>query len=341
VIALELYGDAGVAVATFLLTLAILIFAEVTPKTIAAYHPEKVAFPASLVLRPLMYVLYPLVWLVNSICRQLVKPFGIKLASDTDATISGEELRTIVGEASAMIPAGHKGMLVNILDLDDVTVDDIMVPRNEIFGVDLAADDAEIVERLLASGYTRVPVYEEEINNILGLFHLRKSPQLFHQTSFSKDALRALIREPYFIPENTPLHTQLQHFQREKRRIGIVVDEYGEVQGLVTLEDILEEIVGEFTSNIADEVEEILPQEDGSYIIDGTAGVRDINKTLGWELPTDGPRTLNGLLLEHLESFPDANVGVSLGPHHFEIMDIANNKIRTVKAETVAREAAG
>jgi len=332
VIAIELWGDAGVVVASILLTIVILVFAEVTPKTIAAYYPEKIAFPVSIVLKPLMIAMYPFVWLINGICRQIVKPFGVKLTGAGEMSISREELRTLVGEAGSLLPARHKGMLVNILDLDEVSVDDIMVPRNEIYGVDMALDDEQVVERLLASTYTRVPVYENEINNILGVLHLRNAVQLFHDQAFSKEALRELLREPYFIPENTPLPLQLQHFQREKRRIGLVVDEYGDVQGLVTLEDILEEIVGEFTSNIADEIEDVLPQPDNSYVIDGTASIRYINKHLHWDLPTDGPKTVNGLLLEHLESFPDGNVCLSLPPYHFEILDIANNKVQTVKA---------
>lgn len=332
IIAYNLYGDAAVAIATLILTLVMLIFAEVTPKTIAAYRPEGVAFPATLILKPLMFVLYPAVWLINAISGVLVRLFGINPAKARSDALSADELRTLVGTTSHRIPDKNQGMLLNILDLDNVTVDDIMVPRNEVYGIDLDDSDEVITQEILSSNYTRLPVFEDDINNIVGILHLRNSPRLFHNSPFNRNKLKQILREPYFIPENTPLHVQLHNFQKDKRRISIVVDEYGAVLGLVTLEDILEEIVGEFTSDIADSIEDIVPQEDGSYVIDCAATVREINKALGWKLPTDGPRTLNGLLLEVLESFPENNVGLSIGDHHFEITQLGENRILSARA---------
>ena len=332
IIAYNLYGDAAVAIATLVLTLVMLIFAEVTPKTIAAYRPEGIAFPATLILKPLMFVLYPAVWLINAISGVLVRLFGINPAKARSDALSADELRTLVGTTSHRIPDKNQGMLLNILDLDNVSVDDIMVPRNEVYGINLDASDEDITREIMSSSYTRVPVYEENINNIVGILHLRNSPRLFYKGPFDRDKLKQVLREPYFIPENTPLHVQLHNFQQDKRRIGIVVDEYGAVMGLVTLEDILEEIVGEFTSDIADSIEDIVPQEDGSYVIDCAATVREINKALGWKLPTTGPRTLNGLLLEVLESIPESNVGLSIGDYHFEITKIGRNRILSARA---------
>jgi Mg2+/Co2+ transporter CorB len=223
-------------------------------------------------------------------------------------------------------------MLLNILDLEHMDVDDILVPRNEIVGIDLNSSDEEIAEQITSSDYTRLPVFREHINSIEGIFHLRHSVLAFKDGTLDRETLIELLSEPYFIPENTPLNVQLANFQKEKNRVGIVVDEYGDVMGLVALEDILEEIVGDFTSNIAETIEEILPQNDGSFMIEGTAGVRDINKALDWELPTEGPRTLNGLLIEHLESFPDASCGVEIGNYLFEIIDAADKKIEVVRA---------
>jgi Mg2+/Co2+ transporter CorB len=332
IIAYNLYGDAAVAIATLILTLVMLIFAEVTPKTIAAYRPEGVAFPATLILKPLMFVLYPAVWLINAISGVLVRLFGINPAKARSDALSADELRTLVGTTSHRIPDKNQGMLLNILDLDNVTVDEIMVPRNEVYGIDLGASDEVITQEILSSNYTRLPVFEDDINNIVGILHLRNSPRLFHNTPFNRNKLKQLLHEPYFIPENTPLHVQLHNFQKAKRRIGVVVDEYGAVMGLVTLEDILEEIVGEFTSDIADSIEDIVPQEDGSYVIDCAATVREINKALGWKLPTTGPRTLNGLLLEVLESIPESNVGLSIGDYHFEITQLGENRILSARA---------
>ncbi|MCZ6828165.1 MAG: HlyC/CorC family transporter [Gammaproteobacteria bacterium] len=334
IIAIRLWGNAGIAIAAILLTLVILIFAEITPKTVAALHPEKIAFPASLILAPLLKLMYPLVWLVNGVTNGLLKLFGIDPREHPQLSITTEELRTIVNDAGHLIPARHQGMLLNILELEKVTVDDIMIPRNEVYGIDLEESDASILRRIQCSEYTRLPVYKEDINEISGMLHMRNVSRFINSQGLDRQKLLEEMDEPYFIPEGTPLHTQLLNFQQQKHRIAVVVDEYGAVMGLVVLEDILEEIVGEFTSNLAEAIEDIYPQQDGTYIINGSATVRDINKSLNWQLPTEGPKTLNGLLLEHLESFPDANIGVRIENYCLEILELRNNVVQAVRAWT-------
>ena len=333
VIAIRLWGDAGIFIATLALTLVILIFAEITPKTIAALYPEKIAFPASVVLLPLLKIIYPAVWLVNWVTNGLLRILGFDPESQLDENVSSEELRTIVTDAGKLIPARHRGMLLNILDLEQVTVDDIMVPRNEVYGVDLDDSDEDILRSIQTSSHTRLPVWQEDINNIVGVLHMRSISRVIDVKGLDRRALDRELEKPYFIPESTPLHTQLLHFQQKKGRMAIVVDEYGDVLGLVALEDILEEIVGEFTSNLVDTEDEIFPQRDGSYIIDGTANIREINKSLDWGLPTDGPKTLSGLILENLESFPDANAGLSIGKYRLEILELEGNVVQAVRAE--------
>lgn len=333
VIAIRLWGDAGIFIATLALTLVILIFAEITPKTIAALYPEKIAFPASVVLLPLLKIIYPAVWLVNWVTNGLLRILGFDPESQLDENVSSEELRTIVTDAGKLIPARHRGMLLNILDLEQVTVDDIMVPRNEVYGVDLDDSDEDILRSIQTSSHTRLPVWQEDINNIVGVLHMRSISRVIDVKGLDRRALDRELEKPYFIPESTPLHTQLLHFQQKKGRMAIVVDEYGDVLGLVALEDILEEIVGEFTSNLVDTEDEIFPQRDGSYIIDGTANIREINKSLDWKLPTDGPKTLSGLILENLESFPDANAGLSIGKYRLEILELEGNVVQAVRAE--------
>ena len=332
VIAIELWGNAGIAIATILLTLVILIFAEITPKTIAALHPEKIAFPASAILRPMLKILYPLVWLINGVTNRLLALLGIDPRKHSEHGLSGEELRTIVNNAGPLIPQTYQGMLLNILELEKVTVDDIMVPRVEVFGLDLEEDDELLLRRIQSSEYTRLPVYREDINNIEGILHMRRASRFIDEHGLHRQQMMQELEKPYFIPEGTPLNKQLLNFQQLKHRIAIVVDEYGEVMGLVVLEDILEEIVGQFTSNLAESIADIYPQQDGSYIINGTANVRELNKSLAWQLPTEGPKTLNGLLLEYLESFPDANAGVRIGNYDLEILDLQDNVIQAVRA---------
>jgi Mg2+/Co2+ transporter CorB len=335
VIAIRLWGDAGILIATGALTLVILIFAEITPKTIAALHPERVAFPASLILLPLLRLLYPLVWLVNGITNGLLRLLGVDPDKQVDENLSKEELHTLVSEAGALIPPRRRHMMLNILALEEVSVDDIMVPRNEVYGVDLDDSDDDILRCIQTSSNTRLPVWREDINNIVGVLHLRNISKIIDKKGLDRGALEREMEEPYYIPESTPLTTQLMNFQQKKHRLAVVVDEYGQVMGLVALEDILEEIVGDFTSNMAETEETILPQRDGSYIITGTASIREVNKTLDWQLPTNGPRTLSGLILENLESFPDANAGLSIDDYRLEILELEGNVVRAVRAQVV------
>jgi Mg2+/Co2+ transporter CorB len=340
VIGIKLLGENGIVAATFALTLIVLLFAEVTPKTLAALHPERVAFPASFLLKPLLFLLYPLVWFTNGITNRMVRMFGVSPEEAATSAINTEELRVALMEAGSMIPTRHKDMLMSILDLEKVTVNDVMVPRNEIEGLDINTPFADIVKQLSHCGHTRLPVYEDTMDNIVGILHLRKALHLITQDNLTPDTLRSIIKNAYFVPEGTPLNTQLINLQRNRRRTGLVVDEYGDLQGLITLEDIFREIVGEFTADTIDEDKDIHPQEDGSYLINGTANIREINRNNDWELPTDGPKTINGLVLEHLESIPDPGVSIRKGNYVIEVVQTADNAIKTVRMRHIM-EAAG
>jgi Mg2+/Co2+ transporter CorB len=338
VVAVRLWGDAGIAIATALLTIVILIFAEVSPKTVAALHPEKIAFPASYILTPLLKLIYPLVWIVNGITNVFLKLFGISTAGGGDHHLSTEELRTLVNEAGALLPQKKQSMLLGVLELNDVTVDDIMIPRNEIQGIDLDLELDDILDKLSKTAHTRLPVYNGDINRVVGILHMRNLAQLIQQGTLSKAAILQVISEPYFIPEGTPLQTQLLNFQKESRRIGLVVDEYGDVQGIATLEDILEEIVGELSTDHREDNSDIHPQEDGSFFIEASAYVREINKAQDWELPTNGPKTLNGLIIETLESIPDANVCLEIGRYRIETLQMTDNLIKSAKIIQLERQ---
>lgn len=336
-IALRLWGEAGIAIATGVLTLVILIFAEVAPKTLAALHPERVAFPASFVLKPLLTISYPLVWLINIIANTLLRLLGVPPQTDAMQQLSSEELRTVVNEAGALIPRQHQEMLISILDLEKVTVEDVMVPRNEIVGIDINDDDQTILKQLIHTQHTRLPVFRDNVEHVVGFVHARNALHILAEGDFSKDKLLAICREPYFIPEGTSLNNQLLSFQREKRRIGFVVDEYGDIEGLVTLESILEEIVGEFTTDIAAAIKFVHPQEDGSFLVDGGAYVRELNRTMQWELPTEGPKTLNGLITEYLESIPEAGTSVLIAGYPIDIVQTSNNAIKTLRIHPESR----
>ena len=327
----RLYGEVGIFPATILFIVTVLIFAEVTPKTLAALHSEKFAFPAVYVFTPLQYVTYPFVVLINAVSNTILRLFGISLEKDSLSSFSQEELRTVVDEAGGLIPRKHQKMLINILDLESITVEDIMIPRHEVQGVDLHQDWEGIRAQLVNAPFTRMPAFNENLDNVVGFIHLRKILPEIIENELSLDELQSEIREPYFIPEGTSLNRQLLNFQRERRRIGLVVDEYGDIQGLVTLEDLLEEIVGEFTNDPATLHVDIHPQEDGSYVIDGSTHVRDVNKALKWNLHEDGPRTINGLILEHMETIPEVDTTVLIDGYPIEIVRILNNSVRTVR----------
>ena len=331
-IAIQIFGEPEPLLTAIVLTFVVLIFAEVTPKTIAALYPEKVAYPSSLILILLLKVLYPLVWMVNVVSNALVRVLGFNSESDdSHQQLSAEELRTVVYESGERLPRLRKGMLLNILDLEHVTVNDILVPRNEILGIDIEDDIDEILSQIGSSQHTRMPIYKKDINNLMGILHLRSVGKLIRLKTVTKAAILEETDEPYYIPESTPLHIQLSKFQRKKLRMAVVVDEYGAIKGLVTLEDILEEIVGEFTTDLADSSKDFHAQEDGSYLIDGSTSIRDINRILSWNLDNTGAKTLSGLLTEMLQSIPDSSVGIRLNGYYAETVQIHGNVIRTVK----------
>ncbi|MDG2119435.1 MAG: HlyC/CorC family transporter [Gammaproteobacteria bacterium] len=331
-IALRVFGNPSPLFTALVLTMVVLIFAEVTPKTIAALHPEKVAYPSSHILRVLLTILYPAVYVVNTISNLLLSLLGINVKESREETqLSPEELRTVVNESTERIPRQRHGMLLNVLDLETVTVNDIMVPRNEIVGIDIEDDLAQILQVMSNSQHTRIPIYKGNLDNVVAILHLRNASKLINVLNLSKSAILQEAMDPYFIPENAALHTQLLKFQEKKMRIAIVVDEYGATKGIATLEDILEEIVGEFTTDLASIGKEIHAQDDGKYLIDGAASIRDINRILGWDLDTEGAKTLNGLLTEILETIPDSSVGINLGKYLAEIIHTKDNVIRTAK----------
>lgn len=322
-------------VATASLTIAVLVFSEVTPKTIAAQNPEWFAFKASHVLKPLLQLLTPLVWMVNKLTNAVISLLGFDPNKDRDDGLDTEELKSLVDVSGHKLSDSNQGMLKGILDLENVTVEDIMIPRSEIKGLDLEDNIDELMSTIISSEYTRQPLYEGDINNIIGIFHVRKANHLLRSEKVTHNAIKRFAEEAYFIPESTTLTTQLLNFKKHRSRFAVVVDEYGEVQGLVTLEDILEEIVGDFTTNTADEVQEVIPRGDGSYIIDGVATIREINKATGWSLPTDGPKTLNGLALEQLESIPDGNVSFMFEGYRFETQKINETMIKQVLVTSI------
>ncbi len=326
-VAVDLWGDAGVAIATTGLTIILLIFGEITPKTFAALRPETVAFPASRLLAPLMLLLLPVVWLTSFISNGLLRILGINPKERSPDTLSTEELRSVVREAGDDLPEQRQDMLLGILDLENVTVNDVMIPRNEIEGIDLNDELDQIVWQLRTTTHTRLPVFRDNINQIVGVVHMRQIARMLTLNKLTHAVLEAACVEPYFIPEDTALSVQLLNFQKHKKRMGIVVDEYGDIEGLVTLEDILEEIVGELSDGDPSEEPEIIQQGENNFEIDGTAYIRDINKALGWSLPSDGPKTLNGLITEILESIPEGAVCVQIGQYLVETLEVRDNRI--------------
>ncbi|MEC7139306.1 MAG: HlyC/CorC family transporter [Pseudomonadota bacterium] len=334
IIGYNLLGDTGVLLAPWVLTLTFLIFAEVAPKTLAAERPEAWALKAVYALEPLAKVLHPAVLLINSFSNALVKPF-LPERSDSDDQLTKDELITVVNEGAHAV-GERKLMMTRLLDLETVTVNDIMVPRTEIVSINIDDDMADILTSAAASQHTLLPIYKDKFNNMLGVLHLRRLARLLQAEEFTKADLLQLARDPYFVPEATPLHTQLLNFQKEKQRFAIVVDEYGDIQGIVTLEDILEEIVGEFTSDFAANIEDISAEPDGSFLIDGMAVLRDINRALRWNLPTNGPKTLNGFVLEHLETIPEFNLCIQIDEYQIETLQIKDNIIKSLRIRRLA-----
>lgn len=333
IIGMRLYGDAGVAIATGALTFVMLIFAEILPKTIAARYPEKVAFTSSHLLSVFLRLFTPVVYLMNLIIQGILAL--LRLKSDTKSnSLSPEELRSIVNESGKFIPSAHQEMLLSILDLEEVTVDDIMVPRNDIGGIDIDDDWKSIMRQLNHAAHGRVVLYKGSIDeNILGMLRVREAYRLMlDKNEFNKETLIRAADEVYFIPEGTALNTQLLNFRNNKERIGLVVDEYGDIKGLVTLEDILEEIVGEFTTSTAPSIDdEVIHQSDGSIIIEGSANLRDLNKLFDWNLDTEDARTFNGLILEHLEEIPEEGTICEINGLQITILEVGDNMVKQAK----------
>ncbi len=328
--AVKFGGEPAVAIATGLLTLIVLIFAEAAPKTLAAMHPERLAFPAAIIYYPLLKITYPIVWMTNLASNGVLWLLGVRGSDAHLHSLTREELRTIVHDAGGRISNRYRRMLISILDLEKVTVDDVMVPHNEIIGIDLDDEPAEIERIITASKHTRLPVYRDNIDKVIGILHMRRLANLA-QRSFDRDALTELLEEPYFVPEGTPLSIQLVQFQRRRKRIALVVDEYGDIQGIVTLEDILEEIVGEFSTDPSDKDEDVIKEGANTWLVDGTANIRDLNRSQNWELPTDGPKTINGLVLELLETIPEPRTCLKINGYAIEIVETDDNRIRTVR----------
>ena len=331
-ISLRLYGDIGLAIATGLLTIFILIFAELTPKTIGEMHSEKVAYSSSLLYKPMLIILYPLVFIINLIANSIIRMMGLKDNVST-SSLSSEELKTVLSESSIKFSKPHLKMLESIIDLEKATVEDIMIPRSDIYGIDIGEDIVSIISNFKSTPYTRIPVYEDNIENLLGLIHIKNITPLLTSKSINKDEIKKLIKKPYYIVSGTSLYRQLLNFQKEKRRIGFIIDEYGNIQGLVTLEDILEEIVGDFTSDPGSSEEIISTNDKNIFIIDGGVHIREINQILKINLVSKEAKTINGFILEHIENLPKINDIISIQGHTFKILENLDNAVKTVHLE--------
>jgi Mg2+/Co2+ transporter CorB len=338
IIGLQLAGEMGVSIAVALLTVFGTILTDVAPKTLGALYSERVAFPAAYVLRPLLKLSLPLVWLVSALSNGVLRLLGASVEGDKKNHLSHEELRTVINEAGALIPRRHQKMLLGILDLEKITVSDIMVPRSDMEGIDLNDPWAEITAQISASRHTRLPVYRDGPDNIVGVLRLRDTLPLLASGEFDKDKLLQTVEEANFVPEGTPLSTQLLNFQGQKQRFGLVVNEYGDLQGLITLEDILEEIVGEFTTGPSAMMLDARPQRDGSFLVDGGANIRHLNRIMHWDLPTRGPKTLNGLVTEYLEALPEPGVSFRIGDYLIEIIQTSGNTVKTLKISRLEQQ---
>ena len=330
IVGMRLYGDAGVAIATGVLTFVILIFAEVLPKSIAALYPERFAYPSSVLLSPLQKIMLPVVWFFNQITLVFMRIFGIKSPVIQGNAVSKEELRTIVNESKSKLSQRNQNMLISILDLEKVTIGDIMVPRNEIFGIDVNDEWKSIVRQLTHSPHGRIVLYRDTLDDVIGMLRVREAYRLMtEKKEFTKQILIKAADKIYFIPESTPLSLQLVNFQRNNEKAGIVVDEYGEIQGLVTVEDILEEIVGDFTTSMSPSLaEEVIPQKDGSLLVDGTTNIRDINKAFACHLPENEARTINGVIIEELGDLPVVGAKITIDGYEFEVLEVQDNVIK-------------
>ena len=336
-ISLQVGGEGAAAIAVGAFTVVLIIFGEVAPKTFGALYPERLALPAALVYQVLLKVFYPVVWVVNLIANGVLRMLGISREKASSTSLSQEELRTVLAEAATVIPHRHQRMLMSILDLERVSVEDIMVPRNEISGIDVNDEWETIADQLREIRHTRIPVYEGSIDNLVGILHMKKVARLFARGNFGVDDLVALAktREPWYVPEGTSLNRQLLNFQRQRRRMAFVVDEYGDVQGLVTLEDLLEEIVGEFTTDTSSLHKDVHREKGDSYVVNASASLRTLNRRMGWTLPTTGPRTLNGLIIEQLETIPEAGTSLRIDDYSIDVLQTGDNAVKTVRLKPI------
>ena len=330
-IASHYFGDNGVVLATVALTMIILIFSEVAPKTVAALYPDKVSTFVSWPIKIMLVVFYPFVWLINFISNGLLTMLNIKFAQKNAESLSREELRSIVYDTAGKMPIEYQSMLLGILDLNQVSVDDVMIPVHEIFGINIDQPFELIREQIATSSHDWVPIYEENLSSVIGVLHMRELTHvLIKEGSLSEVLLREKLYEAYYVPEGTPLNVQLLNFQQNKKRMALVVDEYGEIQGLITLEDILEEIVGEFTTTVLNN-NRIELQKDGSYLVDGGMTLRELNRQTSFNFDTSGPKTLNGLILEELQAMPVTGICIKLGDYPVELMEVKNNRVHLAK----------
>ena len=332
VVAIRIWSDSAVLAVTVFMTIVMIIFAEVMPKTIAALKPESIAFPASYILKPLSKALSPLITLVSFVSNGVTRLIGIDLDSADKDELRPEELRTLL--QSSGVPKRQEEMLMGIFDMDYLSVNDVMIPKNEIIGIDLSDGMEEILSQLQNIDFTYIPCYEDSIDNILGFLSVNKKADFLGNNIQTIDNLKSELREPLFVPENTPLYKQLANFQSSGRRVGLIVDEYGDIEGIITLRAILEIIVGEITTESIEKMD-ILPQADGTYLIEGGMMVRDLNKRLGWDLPTEGPKTLSGLILEEIQTIPDTNIGLTIEGYRIETVLIKDNVIKLAKLEKI------
>lgn len=327
IIGIRMAGEPGIAIATAILTLVVLIFSETTPKTLATLKPEMLAFPAAWIYTPLLKIFYPIVWIVNLIANFILRIFGINASKQKPDSLNKDELKSILADTDHILPTRYQNMLLGIIDLESATVKDIMTPRNEIIGIDLDDSMEHICEQIKNSSHTRLPIYKTSIDRIIGFLHLRTILTLINDDDFNKKKITDLLMPPAFIPVSTPLHKQMQSFKVQKLRTALVVDEYGDVHGLVTLDDLLQEIVGEL---ITEDVN-IKEQTDGSYLVDASVTIRELNRVMHWELPIEGPKTLNGLVIEFMEMIPEAGTSLKLHGYSLEIIESNKNTIKLVK----------
>ncbi len=332
VVAIRIWSDNAVLAVTVFMTIIMIIFAEVMPKTIAALKPESIAFPSSYLLKPLSKILSPLITLVSFISNNVTKLMGIDLDNANKDELKPEELRTLLQTSG--VPKRQEEMLMGIFDMDNLSVNDVMIPKNEIIGIDLNDEIKDIVKQLQEIDFTYVPCYVDTIDNIQGFLSLNKKAEFLGSETKSIRSLKDELREPLFVPENTPLYKQLANFQSSGRRVGLIVDEYGDIEGIITLRSILEIIVGEITTESIERMD-IMPQADGSYLVDGSMMIREVNRRLEWELPTEGPKTLSGLILEEIQTIPDTNVGLSIENYRIETVLIKDNVIKLAKVEII------